>query len=105
MQDMNMEAPPLTSEAIGNDVFKDDRKNVYFNPDGADRPLKSPIPFSVVEAARAYRMKRLRQKLAEHDCDAELGQADCASRADRSEVDAPQRKYGEVQERGPQQHS
>jgi len=72
MQDMNVSATPMISEAIGNDVFKDERKNVYFNPEGADKPLKSPIPFSVVEAARDYRMKRLRQKLSEHDCDALL---------------------------------
>jgi len=54
------------AEFIGNDVFKDERKNVYFNPEGADRPLKSPIAQTVVAAARSYRMQRLRQKLADN---------------------------------------
>ncbi|MBT6512469.1 MAG: aminopeptidase P family protein [Rhodospirillaceae bacterium] len=53
-------------------IFKDARKATFLNQEGADKPLKSPIADSVVEAARAYRMGRLRQKMAEHDCAAML---------------------------------
>ena len=45
---------------------------MFFNPEGKDRALKSPIPVSVVERVRDYRVKRLRQKLVEHDCGAIL---------------------------------
>jgi Xaa-Pro dipeptidase len=53
-------------------VFKDARKEAFLNQEGADRPLKSSIPASVVEAARQYRMGRLRTKMAEYDCAALL---------------------------------
>ncbi|MCP5081367.1 MAG: aminopeptidase P family protein [Alphaproteobacteria bacterium] len=53
-------------------MFKDERKRTYLNPEGADRPLKSPVPHSVLEAARTYRLERFRQQLAEHDCAAML---------------------------------
>ncbi|AWM27458.1 Proline dipeptidase (plasmid) [Sinorhizobium fredii CCBAU 25509] len=53
-------------------MFKDDRKQAYLNPEGADRPLKSPIPARVLDSARRYRLGRLRSKMAEHDCSALL---------------------------------
>ncbi|WP_037469695.1 M24 family metallopeptidase [Sinorhizobium fredii] len=56
----------------GQSVFKDDRKQAYLNPEGADRPLKSPIPARVLDSARRYRLGRLRSKMAEHDCSALL---------------------------------
>jgi Xaa-Pro aminopeptidase len=53
-------------------VFKDERKRTFLNPDGADKPLKSPIMPEVVERARHYRLRRLREKLQQHDCAALL---------------------------------
>ena len=37
------------------EVFKDARKKAYLNAEGADKPLKSPIPHATLKAARAYR--------------------------------------------------
>jgi Xaa-Pro aminopeptidase len=54
------------------EIFKDARKKVYLNPDGADRPLKSPIPAATLKAARAYRKQRLVAEIAKHDCAAIL---------------------------------
>lgn len=55
----------------GNDdlssVFKDDRKATYLNPEGADRPLRSPLPHSTLVAARNYRLGRIRAQLQAHD--------------------------------------
>lgn len=48
-------------------IFKDSRKAIYLNPEGRDRPLKSPIPHATLVAARAWRNARLRDKLVEHD--------------------------------------
>lgn len=48
-------------------VFKDARKAAYLNPEGADRPLRSPVPHATLEAARAYRLGRLRAELERHD--------------------------------------
>ena len=53
-------------------AFMDDRKLSYLNVDGADRPLKSPVPDDVLDRARHYRMQRLRDQMAEHDCAALL---------------------------------
>lgn len=61
-----------SSDFVGNNVFRDERKNVYFNPEGKDKGLKSPIPMSVLESVRTYRTNRLRKKLEEHDCGAIL---------------------------------
>jgi Xaa-Pro aminopeptidase len=47
--------------------FKDDRKLGYLNSDGADKPLKSPVPQEVLDRARAYRLARLRTVLDQHD--------------------------------------
>jgi Xaa-Pro dipeptidase len=44
-------------------VFKDDRKATYLNSEGAHRPLISPIPDTVLDAARAYRLQRLRDEM------------------------------------------
>ncbi|MEM8811730.1 MAG: Xaa-Pro peptidase family protein [Pseudomonadota bacterium] len=49
-------------------VFKDARKRDYLNQEGADKPLKSPIKPSVVEAAREYRLGRLRDAMAAREC-------------------------------------
>lgn len=55
-----------------NSVFKDDRKRTFLNAEGADRPLKSPVPESTLLAARRYRLARIRQGLLEHNCAAIL---------------------------------
>ena len=54
------------------EIFKDVRKREYLNAEGADKPLKSPIPHSTLIKARGYRKQRLVDKLAEHDCAAIL---------------------------------
>ena len=54
------------------EVFKDVRKRAYLNPDGADKPLKSPVPLATLKAARAYRQGRIRAELKRHDCAAIL---------------------------------
>lgn len=53
-------------------AFKDDRKLVYLNADGADKPLKSPVPDDVLDRARAYRLQRMRDQLEASDCAALL---------------------------------
>lgn len=53
-------------------AVKDPRKQAYLNPEGADRPLKSPIAHEVLDRARAYRLGRVRKLLAERDCTAML---------------------------------
>ena len=45
-------------------MFKDERKATYLNPEGADKPLKSPLPQSTIEAARDYRLGRFREQMA-----------------------------------------
>ncbi|MEZ7982588.1 MAG: Xaa-Pro peptidase family protein [Paracoccaceae bacterium] len=47
--------------------FKDERKAAYLNSEGADRPLKSPVPDAVLAAARAYRLGRIREQMARAD--------------------------------------
>lgn len=54
------------------EIFRDDRKRTYLNQDGADRPLKSPIPHETLVAARRYRLGRIRQQLQARDCAAIL---------------------------------
>ena len=54
------------------DVFKDARKKEYLNREGADKPLKSPIPLDTLKRARAYRKRRIVDQLARHDCAAIL---------------------------------
>jgi Xaa-Pro aminopeptidase len=53
-------------------AFKDLRKRAYFNPDGADKPLRSPIPRSTLIKARGYRRRRLVDELHKRDCAAIL---------------------------------
>ncbi len=55
-----------------NAVFFDERKLAYLNQEGADRPLKSPVPHATLVEARRYRLGRLRQQLNQHDCAAIL---------------------------------
>lgn len=65
----------LLSDSIsdqGSSVFKDERKQAYLNPAGADRPLISPIPLQTLDTARRYRLNRLRSKMREWDCSALL---------------------------------
>lgn len=52
--------------------FKDERKLTYLNAEGADKPLRSPVPDSVVKAARRYRLSRIRKLLRDNDCAAAL---------------------------------
>jgi Xaa-Pro aminopeptidase len=54
------------------EIFKDERKKTYLNQEGADRPLRSPIPQATLVAARRYRLGRLRDQLRRHDCAAIL---------------------------------
>jgi len=54
------------------EIFKDARKKAYLNADGADKPLKSPIPHATLKGARAYRKQRLVDQLKKHDCAAIL---------------------------------
>jgi Xaa-Pro aminopeptidase len=53
-------------------IFADARKREYLNGEGADKPLKSPIPLATLKAARGYRKRRLVAELAKHDCAAIL---------------------------------
>ena len=50
----------------------DSRKLTYLNQDGADKPLKSPVPHSTLLQAREYRLSRIREQLVAHDCAAIL---------------------------------
>ena len=49
--------------------FKDARKTTYLNSEGSNRPLVSPIPGDVLNAARGYRLGRLRDQIARHESD------------------------------------
>ncbi len=53
-------------------VFKDARKATYLNPEGSDRPLKSPLPKATLVKARGYRKQRLVDQVVKHDCAAIL---------------------------------
>ncbi|MFM8333462.1 MAG: M24 family metallopeptidase [Candidatus Methylumidiphilus sp.] len=50
----------------------DPQKLAFLNPEGADRPLRSPLGAEVLERARRHRRARLRAQLAAHDCAAAL---------------------------------
>lgn len=54
------------------EIFKDARKKEFLNADGADKPLRSPIPHATLKAARAYRKQRLVDQVIKHDCAAIL---------------------------------
>ncbi len=47
--------------------FKDARKLAYFNSEGADKPLKSPVGGEILNAARTFRLNRLRGEMERHD--------------------------------------
>jgi Xaa-Pro aminopeptidase len=54
------------------EIFTDLRKKEYLNAEGADKPLKSPIPQATVKKARAFRKHRVVEQLHKHDCGAIL---------------------------------
>lgn len=54
------------------EIFKDPRKREYFNAEGADKPLKSPIPHATLVKARGYRKRRMIAQVVKHDCAAIL---------------------------------
>ncbi len=54
------------------EIFKDARKKEYLNQDGADKPLKSPIPHETLVKARGYRKRRLVEQVNRKDCAAIL---------------------------------
>ncbi len=60
------------SDSGNTTVFKDERKQAYLNPEGADRPLISAIPATTLDAARRYRLARLRARMKDWDCGALL---------------------------------
>jgi hypothetical protein len=60
---MDQQSPP---------VFNDERKRTFLNAEGADRPLRSPLPSDVLERARAYRLSRISKGLIETNCAAAL---------------------------------
>ena len=53
-------------------VYSDDRKKAYFNPEGKDKPMRSPVPHAVLERARDYRRQRMLDQVIKHDCAAIL---------------------------------
>jgi len=53
-------------------MFNDPRKITYLNIAGAERPLKSPVPVETIEAVRLYRLRRIREQLVLHGCQAIL---------------------------------
>lgn len=55
-----------------NDVVVDERKKTYLNQEGADKPLKSPVPHETLVRARRYRLARVREQLQAHNCAAIL---------------------------------
>ncbi len=54
------------------EIFKDARKRAFLNAEGADKPLRSPIPPATLESARAWRKRRLVEQVIGHDCAAIL---------------------------------
>ncbi len=59
-------------DAPASAIHFDQRKRAYLNAEGTDRPLESPVPASTLEAARRYRLARLREQMIHHDCAAIL---------------------------------
>ena len=54
------------------ELFVDERKKTYLNHEGADKPLKSPVPHATLVLARRYRLARVREQLQAQDCAAIL---------------------------------
>jgi Xaa-Pro dipeptidase len=59
-------------EATKTAVHLDARKRSFLNAEGAERPLRSPIPHETLARARGYRLSRLRRQLVANDCAAAL---------------------------------
>jgi Xaa-Pro dipeptidase len=57
-----------TPASLRSPVFLDARKRSFLNAEGADKPLRSPIPHDTLVRARGYRLARLRAGLAAADC-------------------------------------
>ncbi len=55
-----------------NNAIKDNTKRLFLNSEGADKPLKSPVPQETLEKACAYRLARVRQLMVENECSAML---------------------------------
>ncbi|MEH6546640.1 MAG: Xaa-Pro peptidase family protein [Sneathiella sp.] len=55
-----------------NYLFPNEHKRTFLNAEGADKPLKSPVPHETLVKARGYRLSRIRKLLAETDCAAIL---------------------------------
>lgn len=53
-------------------IFTDPRKQAFLNAEGADRPMRSPIPAATLSRARRYRLGRMRQQVVANDCAAIL---------------------------------
>ncbi|MEI7631457.1 MAG: hypothetical protein WCJ73_10025 [Actinomycetes bacterium] len=53
-------------------VFKDPRKRTFLNADGADKPLKSPIPKTTLDRAREFRKARMVEQVRKNNCAAIL---------------------------------
>src|SRR6266480_7947071 len=54
------------------EIFKDLRKREFLNAEGADKPLRSPIPHSTLQRACAYRKRRMVDQVIAKDCGAIL---------------------------------
>lgn len=67
---MNELFEPKTGDVIPE--LSEGLKRSFLNIDGLGRPLKSPIPQSTVDRARAYRLGRLRAEIARAECAAIL---------------------------------
>lgn len=50
----------------------DERKRAYLNSEGADKPLRGPLPDETLDAARHFRLSRVRQLLHQNDLSAIL---------------------------------
>ena len=45
-----------------------ENKKTYFNREANDRALVNPVNDDILDTVRHYRLGRIREKLAEHDC-------------------------------------
>ena len=57
------DAPARERQSVDQAILGRARWREYLNPEGADRPLKSPIPHATLVKARGWRKRRLVQKL------------------------------------------
>jgi Xaa-Pro aminopeptidase len=49
-------------------ILRDWRQGAFLNHDGADKPLKSPIPHATLVAARGHRKRRMVEQVQASDC-------------------------------------